>query len=73
MDVWIPTIDETLLVKPEPTNIKDKKAVTVLKDDIIVGHVSLNLSPRLFQFLRRDVNKPFAEMTGVKVKEQAMD
>ncbi len=60
------------MVKPEPTNAKDNKAVAVLKDDLVVGHVPYNLASRLFQFLRRDVNKAFAEVTGV-LEEQAMD
>jgi hypothetical protein len=65
--LWTPTIGEVLLVKPEPTNEKDSNAVAVLKEDSIVGHVPQNLSLRLFHFLRRDVNKAFAEVTGQKV------
>ncbi len=42
--------------------------MAVLKD---VGHVPYNLTSRLFQFLRRDVNKAFAEVTGVKVNRGA--
>ena len=49
--------------------------MAVLKEDdnMIVGHVPRNLSPslRLFQFLRRDVNKAFAEVTGQKVNRGA--
>ena len=55
-EVWTPTIGEDLLVKPEPTNEKDPNAVAVFKGDVIVGHVPRNFSPRLIQFLRRDVN-----------------
>ncbi len=55
------SIGESLLVKPEPTNTKDNKAVAVLKDDLVVGHVPYNLASRLFQFLRRDA---FAEVTS---------
>ncbi len=64
MEDWTPTIGESLLVKSEPTNAKDNKAVAVLKDDFVVEHVPYNLASRLFQFLRRDVNKAFAEVTG---------
>ncbi len=71
MEDWTPTIGESLLVKPEPTNAKDNKAVAVLKDDLVVGHVPYNLASRLFQFLRRDVNKAFAEVTGAKVNRGA--
>ncbi len=59
------------LVKPEPTNAIDNKAVAVLKDDLVVGHVPYNLASRLFQFLRRDVNKSFAEVTVAKVNRGA--
>ena len=45
LDVWTPAIGEVLLVKPEPTNEKDSKAVAVLKEDVIVGHVPRKLSP----------------------------
>ncbi len=44
---WPPTIDESLLVKPEATSLKDKKAVAVLQDNLIVP---------CFLFLPRDVN-----------------
>ncbi len=71
MEDWTPTIGESLLVKPEPSNVKDNKAVAVLKDDLVVGHVPYNLASRLFQFLRRDVNKAFAEVTGAKVNRGA--
>lgn len=71
LDVWTPAIGEVLLVKPEPTNEKDSKAVAVLKEDVIVGHIPRNLAPSLFQFLRRDVNKAFAEVTGQKVNRGA--
>ena len=49
--VWTPTIGEVLLVKPEPTNEKDPNAVAVFKENVIVGHVPRNISPRLIQFL----------------------
>ena len=67
-DLWTPTIGQVLRVKPEPTNEKDWNAVAVFKEDMIVRHVPRNLSPRLFQFLRRDVNK---EVTGQKVNRGA--
>ena len=41
--------------------------MAVLREDSIIGHVPRNLSPRLFHFLRRDVNNAFAEVTGQKV------
>ena len=53
MDTWNPALGQELILKPEPSNYKDKHAVAVLKDDVIVGHVLYNLAPRLSQFLRR--------------------
>ncbi len=70
-DVWVPFIGEPLLVKPEPTNAKDNKAVAVMKDSTVVGHVPRNLAPRLFHFLRRDVNKAFAVVQGERVNRGA--
>ena len=64
MEVWTPTIGEILLVKSEPTNCQDSKAVAILKENVTIGHVPQNIAPRLFHFLRRDVNKAFAEVTG---------
>ena len=39
MDSWTPVIGETLLLKREPTNPRDKNAVALYKDDAVVGHV----------------------------------
>ena len=57
MGVWNPVQGQTLLVKQEPTNSKDRYVVGVFLEDVVVGHVPHNLAPRLYQFLRRDVNK----------------
>ena len=46
-------------------------AATVLKDDVIVGHVPYDLAPRLSQCLRREVNNAFAEVMGEKVNRGA--
>ena len=71
MDKWTPEIGQTLLVKREPTNPKDKNAVAVYEEDCIVGHVPYNLAPYLSRFLARDVNKAFADVTGGKVNRGA--
>ena len=59
MDTWIPAVSLEFILKPEPSNYKDKHAVSVLKfvRHVIVRHVPYNLAPRLSQFLRREVNK----------------
>ena len=71
MDNWTPEIGETLLVKREPTNPKDRNAVAVYKEDCLVWHIPYNLAPYLSRFLARDVNKAFAEVTGGKVNRGA--
>ena len=68
MDIWTPVIDQTLLVKRKPTNPKDKDAVAIYEEDSIVG---MYYSPYLSQFLARNVNKAFAEVTGEKVNRGA--
>ena len=68
MDTWNPALGQELILKPEPSNYKDKHAVAVLKDDVTVGHVPYNLAPRLSQCLGREVNNVFAEITGEKVR-----
>ena len=52
-------------MKRETNNSHDVNAVAVYRD-IIVGHIPFNLAPRLSVFLRKDVNKVFAEVAGAK-------
>ena len=42
-----------------------------MKDDQIVGHIPFNLSPMISLFLKRDVNKAFATVTGSKINQGA--
>ena len=58
-DIWEPFVGETLLLKREPTNVKDRSAVAVMKETEVVGHVPYNISSALSMFLRRD-----SEVTG---------
>ena len=60
-----------LILKREPENIKDKYAVAVLKDDLVVGHVPYNLTRHFSLFLKREVNKSFAEVKGEKINRGA--
>ena len=62
-DIWEPFIGETLLLKREPTNVKDRSAVAVMETEV-VGHVPYNISFAISMFLQRDCNKGFAEVTG---------
>ena len=63
-DIWEPFVGETLLLKREPTNVRDRSAVAVMQETEVVGHVPYNISSALSMFLRRDCNKGFAEVTG---------
>lgn len=67
MDIWTPVQDEMLRLIPEPTNSRDRNAVAVTKEDQIVGHVPFSLSPTVALFLKRDVNKAVARVTGGKI------
>ena len=69
--VWTPVVGEMLLLKREPTNAMDVSAVAVCKENDIVGHVPFNISSLISQFLRRDCNKGFAEVTGPRVNRGA--
>ena len=64
MGVWNPIQGQTLLLR-EPTNAKDKNTVAVLLEDQIVGHVPHNVALYFSQFLRRDFNKGFVEVSLV--------
>ena len=66
MEVWTPVQDEMLLLKREPTNVADRNAVAVFKEDQVVGHVPFNLAPSISLFLKRDINKAFAKVVGEK-------
>ena len=55
----------------EPANSHDVHAVAVYYENQVVVHVPYNLAPTVCTFLRRDVNKRFAEVTGDKVNRSA--
>ena len=70
-DIWELFVGEALLLKWEPTNVKDCSAVAVMKETKIVGHVPYNISSGLSMFLRWDCNKGFAEVIGNCVNQGA--
>ena len=70
-DVWDPFIGEKLVLRREPENVKDRSAVCVQKDGETVGHIPFNISNVVSHFLRREFNKGFAEVTGLKVNRGA--
>ena len=57
---WTLVIGEVLLLKREPTNVKDSCAVAVLKDGEVV-------SSTVSHFKSRDCNKAFTEVTGNRI------
>ena len=52
-------------------NSEDSIAVAVLNEEVIVGHIPYNLAPIVERFLRKEVNKGFAEVTSSKVNRGA--
>ena len=71
MSIWTPVQDEILRLIPEPANSVDRNAVVVVNEGRVVGHVPFNLAPIISLFLRRDVNKAFARVTGEKANRGA--
>ena len=67
-DKWTPSNGEILALRREPNNVVDSLAVAVTKGSEIVGQVPYNLAPLVSKFLKRDVNKAVAEVTGDHVK-----
>ena len=67
-EVWTPTTGELLLFRREPSNISDQSAVG---EDSVVGHLTCNIASVISQFLRRDINKGFVEVTGDRVNRGA--
>ena len=53
--LWTPVQDEMLILNREPTNVADRNAVAVFKEDQVVGHVPFNLAPSISLFLKRDI------------------
>ena len=70
-DMWTPFIGEGLLLRREPENVKNRAAVSVLKDGETVGHILFNIYNAVSNFLRIEFNKGFAEVTGEKVNRGA--
>ena len=70
-DIWDPRIGEVLPLQREPDNPEDRFAVAIMRRGSVVGHLPFNLAPVVSAFLRRDVNKGLAEVTGAKVNRGA--
>ena len=73
-DITIPvatSYKESLILKKEPSNIKDRLPVCVQKEGVIVGHVPRNLAPLFYYLLDRDFNNGFAEVKGMPLNHGA--
>ena len=64
-------VGQMLLLKRQPDNSEDSHAVAVPNEEVIVGHIPYDLAPIVERFLRREVNKGFAEVTSSKVNRGA--
>ena len=71
MDVWDPVIGEILQLEKEPSNRKDQKAVAVVKNGEIVGHLPAILSSTVFYYLTRSSSSGIAKISGQKVNRGA--
>ena len=52
--VWTPFVGEVLSLSPESGNEHDRFAVSIVKDDAVVGHVPRELSQFFFYFMQHD-------------------
>ena len=67
LNIWSPQIGEILEVKEEPNNTHDTKAVAVMKDEEVVGHLPKSISGIVFYFLLREDSAVTCEVTGSKL------
>ena len=52
--IWTPELGECLVCEREPTNVNDRYAVAVVKDDVAVGHLPRAQSKIYSLFLLRN-------------------
>ena len=64
--VWTPVIGEELSVKSEENNDHDRRAIAVMKDREVIGHVPRELSKILYFFLRRSESSVSCVITGIR-------
>lgn len=55
-------LNEELILKGQPSNVRDRNGGAILKEEAVVGHVSFN--PFIPPFLRRDMNSGFSNVVG---------
>ena len=66
--IWTPYVGEELLLAIEENNLFDRRAVAVLKNGEIVGHMPHELAQFSWFFLKRDSGSIKAVVTGKRKK-----
>ena len=62
-EIWEAVLGETLSCRREPTNVSDRYAVAVLKDDITVGHLPRKFT-KIFSLFFRGGGSITCQVTG---------
>lgn len=70
--IWTPVIGETLHVRIEENNEYDRFAVSVLREDEIVGHIPQEISRLFSSFLNRG-GAVTAEVTGKRIHGKGLE
>ena len=52
-DFWTPVLREVLVCKRDKRNARDQYAVSILKDETVVGHLPMKISKVCSLFLKR--------------------
>ena len=52
--IWNPVVNEELSTAQEPDNPEDRYAISVIKDEAVVGHVPRELSRISYYFIQRN-------------------
>lgn len=70
--IWTPVVGETLEARIEENNIHDRFAISVLREDKIVGHVPQEISQLFSSFLNRG-GVVTAEVTGKRIHGKGLE
>ena len=70
--VWTPHLGEQLRIQREENNENDPRAVAVMKDSVIVGHLPRELARIVWFFLRRG-STARCEITGRRKKGKGLE
>ena len=70
--IWSPVVDEELTTAQEPHNPEDRYAVSVIKNDTVVGHIPRELSKMCWYFLQRG-GEILCTITGSRRRSNLME